>query len=75
MESLLSTLIGKHFSVSNAIIKLMTEFVLALIKTRNVNLTNIALAICSKCKAESQYRKLQRFFANIEICYANLARC
>jgi hypothetical protein len=74
MESLLSTLIGKHFSVSNAIIKLMTEFVLALIKTRNVNLTNIALAICSKCKAESQYRKLQRFFANIEICYANLAK-
>lgn len=74
MSLLLSTLIGNHFSISNATIKLMTEFVLALITTRDVNLTSIAVAICSKCKTESQYRKLQRFFANVDICYVSLAK-
>jgi hypothetical protein len=74
MNLLLSTIIANHFSVSNAIIKLMTEFVLALIKVRDVNLTSIAIAICSQCKVESEYRKLQRFFANVEICYVCLAK-
>jgi hypothetical protein len=45
MDLALSTLIGNHFLVSNAIIKLMTEFILALIKVRDVNLTSIALLI------------------------------
>ena len=74
MSLVLSTIIGEHFLVSNAIIKLMTEFVLALIKVRDVNLTSIAIAICSQCKVESGYRKLQRFFANIEICHVCLAK-
>ena len=74
MNSVLSTIIGKHFLVSNAIIKLMTEFILALIKVRNVNLTSIAVAICSQSKVESEYRKLQRFFAKVEICYVCLAK-
>ena len=74
MSLVLSTIIGEHFLVSNAIIKLMTEFVLALIKVRDVNLTSIAVAICSQCKVESGYRKLQRFFANIEICHVCLAK-
>lgn len=74
MSLVLSTIIGEHFLVSNAIVKLMTEFVLALIKVRDVNLTGIAVAICGQCKVESEYRKLQRFFANAEICYVSLAR-
>jgi hypothetical protein len=74
MDLALSTLIGKHFLVSNAIIKLMTEFILALIKVRDVNLTSIALLICGKSQVESGYRKLQRFFANTEICYVCLAK-
>lgn len=74
MASVLSTLIGKHFLVSNAIIKLMTEFILALIKVRDVNLTSIAVAICSQSKVESEYRKLQRFFAKVKICYVCLAK-
>jgi hypothetical protein len=74
MSLLLSTLIGNHFFGSNATTKLMTEFVLALIKVRDVNLTSIAVAICGECKTESQYRKLQRFFANVKICYVSLAK-
>lgn len=74
MELVLSTIIGKHFLVSKATIKLITEFVLALIKVRDVNLTNIASVICGDSQIESSYRKLQRFFANIEICYTSLAK-
>jgi hypothetical protein len=74
MSLVLSTIIKEHFLVSNAIIKLMTEFILALVKVRDVNLTGIAIAICSQGKVESEYRKLQRFFANVEICYVCLAK-
>lgn len=74
MDKALSTIIGNHFLVSNAIIKLMTEFVLSLIKVRDVNLTSIALVICGDSKVKSGYRKLQRFFANIEICYVCVAK-
>jgi hypothetical protein len=74
MDLSLSTVIGKHFLVGNATIKLMTEFILALIKVRDVNLTSIALVICGQSKPESAYRKLQRFFAKVDICYVCLAK-
>lgn len=74
MNLVLSTIIGEHFLVSNAIIKFMTEFILALIKVRDVNLTSISIAISGRCKVESNYRKLQRFFSSIEICYVSLAK-
>lgn len=74
MNLALSTIIGNHFLVSNATIKLMTEFILALIKVRDVNLTSIALVVCGQSEVGSGYRKLQRFFANVNICYICLAK-
>ena len=74
MNLALSTIIGNHFLVSNATIKLMTNFILSLIKVRDVNLTSIAIAISGQCKVESNYRKLQRFFASVEICSVSLAK-
>ena len=74
MGIVLSTLIEKHFLVSSATIKLITEFVLALIKLRDINLTGIALAICGESKVESGYRKLQRFFVKVDICYSCVAK-
>ena len=74
MNLVLSTIIGEHFLVSNAIIKLMTEFILSLIKVRDVNLTSIAIAISGQCKVESNYRKIQRFFASVEICSVSLSK-
>lgn len=60
--------------MSSAIVKLVTEFVLALIHLRNVNLTEIALAICGEAQVSSGYRRLQRFFAKAEICSKCLAK-
>jgi hypothetical protein len=74
MNLALSTIIGNHFLVSNAIIKLMSEFILALITVRDVNLTSIALVVCGNSQIKSGYRKLQRFFANSVICPTCLAK-
>lgn len=52
----------------------MTEFILALITLRDVNLTGIALVICGNSTVSSGYRRLQRFFAKVEICYDCLAK-
>lgn len=74
MQKFLSTVIREHFFVSNAIIKLMSEFIIALIQLRDVNLSGIALAICGESEISAGYRKLQRFFAKVEICSVCLAR-
>lgn len=74
MKHTLSTMIGNHFFTNKAIINLMTEFILALIKIRDVNLTSIALVICGDSEVSSGYRRLQRFFAKAEICYTCLAK-
>lgn len=74
MKQTLSTLIGNHFFTSKSIINLMTEFILALITLRDVNLTGIALMICVDSEVSSGYRRLQRFFEKTEICYKCLAR-
>lgn len=52
----------------------MTEFILGLITLRDVNLTGIALVICGNSEVSSAYRRLQRFFAKVEICYECLAK-
>jgi hypothetical protein len=74
MKQTLSTMIGNHFLTNKSIINLMTEFILALIKIRDVNLTGIALVICGDSEVSSGYRRLQRFFAKAEICYICLAK-
>lgn len=60
--------------MSSAIVKLVTEFVLALIHLRDVNLTGIALAICGESQVSSGYRRLQRFFVKADICSKCLGR-
>lgn len=74
MKHALSTIIGNHFFTNKSIINLMTEFILALIKLRDVNLTSIALVICGDSEVSSGYRRLQRFFEKAEICYQCLAK-
>jgi len=74
VNRLLSTLLANHFFVSSATIKLITEFILALIHLRDVNLTSIALVICGDSQISSGYKRLQRFFSKVEICKVQLAK-
>jgi hypothetical protein len=74
MKELLSTILVKHFFVSSAIIKFIAEFVIVLIQTRDINLTEIALAMCGDSKLKSCYRRLQRFFKDTELCSKALVK-
>ncbi len=41
---------------------------------RTVNLKQVANAMTGKAKADSNYRKLQRFFSLADFCYNEVAR-
>ena len=47
---------------------------LALLRLRQINLTQLALAFASKADPKSRYRRLQRFFAEVVFDYDAIAR-
>lgn len=51
----------------------MALFMIALIKVRTVNLTQVALSLNPLVSAGSNYRRLQRFFADCDFNFENLA--
>jgi len=53
---------------------LLSLFILALLKTRTVNLTKIAVAMPGKAKTDSKYKRLQRFFAGFDMCMESIAK-
>ncbi len=59
---------------NKARVDLLSCFIVALIKVRTVNLTEIAVAMPGKAKSESKYRRLYRFFANFEFSMDAIAK-
>lgn len=74
MNTTLSCLLGNYFSSSLASIKLIEQLIIGTTKTRDVNLTQLALTIDGEASQSSRYRKLQRFFANFRLSYGSLAK-
>lgn len=73
-KSALSRLLSKHLFVSLASINRIAEIIFALIQTRDVNLTGIALSLYGNASNKSRYRFLQRFVADLKFCYMRLAK-
>ena len=65
--------IDRAFSFNKARKKIFSALILAVIKTRDVNLMQLAGLLPSKASHESQYRKLQRFFEKWDFCACELA--
>jgi len=65
----LSTLNG-----SEARLILAAHFIIGVIKLNTVNLTRLALAFENEVEAESNYKRLQRFFRHFEMDFSALAR-
>jgi hypothetical protein len=42
-------------------------FLIALLRTRTVNLSELATAFCGKAQTESHYKRLQRFFRQYDV--------
>jgi hypothetical protein len=50
------------------------RLLLGMLTVRTVNLQDIALSFASEAKVSSRYRRLQRFFAHVELDYVMLVR-
>jgi hypothetical protein len=70
LTSIFKPILGWHKSR----IDLLACFVVALITTRSVNLTEIAAAMPGKAKQESKYKRLKRFFADFDFSFKTIGK-
>lgn len=63
----LKSALSQHLPFRGQRLEFLAQFVLALIATRTVNLTQIALAFCREATTDSNYRRIQRFFVGFRI--------
>ena len=56
-----------HFPWHKARVTFLSAFLLALMKVTTVNLTKLANALNGKVKQKSNYRRIQRFFAEFTL--------
>lgn len=73
ISSLVSSLNG-FLGWNKARAECFLSMLLSLFAVKTVNLKELALAFNSKTKTESNYRRLQRFFASFEIDFVQIAR-
>ena len=48
-------------------LSLVSIFLIALLRARTVNLSELATAFCGKAQTDSHYQRLQRFFRQYEV--------
>jgi len=70
----LTDMLDKHLSWHGARLNFLAMFLIALFKVKTVNLSEIATALNPEAKVGSNYRRLQRFFADFEIDYDVIAK-
>lgn len=51
----------------------LAQFIVAVIRVRTVNLSEIATAFCGSAKPASHYRRIQRFFKDFTVTRAQIA--
>ena len=60
----LTNILLEHFPVNLVRVNFIALFTISLLKVKTVNLAQVALAFNPKAKVDSNYRRLQRFFAD-----------
>jgi len=63
-----------HLAGHGARLSFLALFLIALLKVKTVNLTEIATALNPRVKISSNYRRLQRFFAEFDLDYEVIAK-
>lgn len=61
---LVQEILSEHIVINAARLEFMACFIVALIKVRTVNLSDIAVALPGKSLKDSKYKRIQRFFKN-----------
>ena len=72
--SQLKDTLGQQLPWHGARLNFLAMFLIALFKVKTVNLAEIATALNPKAKIGSNYRRLQRFFADFELDYETIAK-
>ncbi|QZZ20732.1 IS4 family transposase [Leptothermofonsia sichuanensis E412] len=69
-RQVLQPLLGWH----GARLAFVAQFLIALLRTRTVNLSELAASFCGSAQIPSNYKRLQRFFSDFDLDYAAIAR-
>jgi hypothetical protein len=70
----LENLIDKYFNFNLSRIKCLSQLILCMVKLKTINLAYICQAMRTSAKADSNYRRLQRFIAQELIPQKSLAK-
>jgi hypothetical protein len=70
----LKGILGKNFDWNKARLDCFVRMLLALFTVRTVNLSEIAVAFCSKATIESRYKRIRRFFSQYTMNFEQLAK-
>lgn len=72
--NLLRETLKPHLEWHGARLNFLSLFLLALIRVKTVNLSELACGFRSSARTESNYKRLQRFFGKLDLDYAAVAR-
>jgi hypothetical protein len=70
----LRPILGKHFQWHGARLTFLAQFLVAVIRVRSVNLSELSTAFIGKALQASNYKRLQRFFREFRLDYSEFAR-
>jgi hypothetical protein len=71
--TLIRNTLQPHLGWHGARVSFLALFLIALFRVKTVNLSELATAFTGKAKTESNYKRLQRFFAHFELDYYRIA--
>jgi hypothetical protein len=72
--TLLRDALRPHLSWHGARLSFLAAFLIALLRVKTVNLSELATGFSGKAQTNSHYKRLQRFFRHYEMNYAEIAQ-
>jgi hypothetical protein len=72
--NLLRQTLKSHLGWHGARLSFLSLFLIALLRVKTINLTELATSFRSKAQIDSSYKRLQRFFSNFDLDYAVIAQ-
>jgi len=66
---ILETALDSHLTMNAARLCCFAGIIIALLKVRTVNFTQLAVGFPGKAKKDSKYRRIQRFFESVSFDY------
>ena len=70
--TLLRDALRPHLAWHGARLSFVAAFLIALLRVKTVNFSELATAFSGKAQADSHYKRLQRFFRHYELDYAEI---